>query len=616
MSQPGPVDEPGPHRSPDAVGLIARVQRDALAALPTISRLSTYSPRLLRDDVVAGLVLTAVLIPIGMGYAEGAGLPAASGLYATVGALVAYFLVGPSRTLVFAPDSALLPLVAAAVLPLAGGDDGRAVALASALAIIVGALCLAGSIARLGFISDLFSRPTRVGYMNGIALTILVSQLPKALGFATDARDVVGGVTALARGISEGRVVPLAAAIATASLAIILLLRHLAPRWPAVLLAAVGSGALVAVLGLAPQLDVVGEVPRGLPDLGLPAISGADLVELFPAALAIAVVTFTSTSVISRSFSARRGERVDVDHELAALGVVNVAVGLVGGFASGASATRTPVADAAGARTQVAGLVGAIAIVILLVALPGLLSPVPTAGLAAIVVVAALDLFDLRGLARLWRLRPSELVLALVAFLAVILLGVLPGIAAAVGLSLLNFVRRAWRPHDAVLGRVTGSKGYHDIVRHPEARLVPGLVLFRWDAPLFFANAEAFRERTLATVGQQPPPVRWLAIAAEPVTDIDTTAADMLDDLVGALARRGVELHFAELKGNAKDRLRAYGIFGRLGEDHFHPTVGSVVKSYLAAHPEVRWRDWEDDLASGAPGEPGKPGVGRPAGEA
>jgi len=591
------------------------------AALPTIARLREYSPGWFRDDVVAGLTLSALLVPVGMGYAEAAGLPAIAGLYATIGALVAYFLVGPSRILVFGPDSALLPLVAAAVVPLAGGDPARAIALAAALAAMSGVLCLGAAVARLGFVTDLLSRPIRVGYMNGIALTILVGQLPKMLGFSVSANDVAGGIVGLGRGIADGKTVPLALLLGGASLALILGLRRVSRRIPGVLLAVVGAGLVVYLAGLSPQLKVVGEVPRGLPDIGIPAVSWSDLLTLFPTALGIALISFADTSVISHAFAARRGERVDADRELAALGVVNVAAGLVGGFASSGSATRTPVAEQAGSRTQVTGLVGAGVIVLLLVVVPGLLAPVPTAALAAVVVSAALSLFDLEGLRRLWRQRRSELGLALVAFLAVTLFGALPGIGVAVGLSLLNFVRHAWRPHDAVLGRVTNYKGYHDIERHPDARLVPGLILYRWDAPLFFANADLFREHVLDVVDHAPPPARWLAVTSEPMTDIDTTAADMLDELVTELARRGVELHFAEMKGHVKDRLRTYGLFDRLGADHFHPTVGSVVKAYLARHPDVAWRDWEDEplppngegAAAGGSPAPGPPVAGLPA---
>ncbi len=587
-------------------------------AFPTIARLGSYSRADVRHDLIAGLALTAVLVPVGMGYAEAAGLPAIAGLYASIGALVAYFLVGPSRILVVGPDSSLIPLVAAAVVPLAAGNPDRAVALAGALALMAGAMCIGAALARLGFITDLLSGPIRVGYMNGIALTILVGQLPKLLGFSVDAGDVVGGLAELVQGVAAGKVVPLAAIVGVASLALILGLRAVSRQLPGGLLAVVVAGLAVAVFGWSAELGVVGEVPRGLPAVRVPAVAWDDLVALFPTAFAIALISFADTSVISRSFAARRGEHVDPDRELGALGVVNVAVGLVGGFASSGSATRTPVAEASGSRTQVTGLVGALAIVLLLVAVPGILATVPIAALAAVVVAAALGLFDPSGLRRLWRQRRSELGLAVVAFLGIIVFGALPGIALAVGLSLVNFIRRAWRPHDAVLGRVANYKGYHDLERHPEGRQVPGLVLYRWDAPLFFANADLFRERALEVVDEVPGPVRWLAVASEPMTDIDTTAADMLEELITELARRGVELHFAELKGHVKDRLRVYGVFDRLGADHFHPTIGSAVRAYLARHPDVTWLDWEDEPrppehepGGGPAGAAGSSGPGR-----
>jgi MFS superfamily sulfate permease-like transporter len=236
------------------------------------------------------------------------------------------------------------------------------------------------------------------------------------------------------------------------------------------------------------------------------------------------------------------------------------------------------------------------------------------------VVAAAISLADIEGLRHLWRLRRTELGLGVIAFVAVIVFGALPGILVAVGLSLLNFIRRAWRPYDAVLGRVPNYKGYHDIRRHPEARLVPDLTLYRWDAPLFFANAQSFREHVLDIVESAPFPPRWFAVASEPITDVDTTAADMLEELITELARRGTELHFADLKGRVKDRLRVYGIYDRLGADHFHPTVGSVVRAYLAANPDVEWLDWEDEpvppesAANGGPATSGDPGVRPPAG--
>jgi len=596
------VDPPEVHSPPET-----RPPRDprsvAVRALPILAALRGYGLDSFRADLVAGIVLSALLVPAGMAYAQAAGLPAITGLYATVGPLVAYFLVGPSRILVLGPDSALIAPIAATIIPLAGGDAGRSVALAAALALMVGAICVGAAAARLGFLTDLLSRPVRVGYINGIALTVIVSQVPKLLGFSVDASDFLGESIGIVRGVVDGRVVPVALVIGGGALVMMLVLRRVSRRLPGILIAVILATLAVTVLGLANQLTVVGAVPRGFAATGIPAVSLADLLALVPGALGIALIAFTDTSVISRTFAARRGDSVDPDHELVALGVANVAGALIGGFPVSSSATRTPVAEAAGARTQVTGLVGAVVVVLLLVVEPGLLTNLPSTALAAIVIAAALSLFDLSGAGRLLRLRRSEFGLSIVSFLGVVLFGVLPGIGIAVGLSLLDFIRHAWRPHDAVLGRVPNYKGYHDIERHPDALQVPGLLLYRWDAPLFFANADLFRIRALAVVRGVEPPVRWLVVSAEPVTDVDTTAADALDELITDLARAGVELHFAEMKGHVKDRLRDYGVYQRMGDTCFHPTVGTAVKAYLAGHA-VAWVDWEDSVATPRAADP------------
>ncbi len=565
--------------------------------LPFLAAFGGYGPSSFRADLVAGIVLSAIMVPAAMGYAQAAGLPAITGLYATVGPLVAYFLVGPSRVFVMGPDSALIAPMAATIVPLAGADAGRSVALAAALAAMVGAICVAAAAARLGFLTDLLSRPVRIGYMNGIALTVIVSQVPKLLGFSVSSSDFLGESTGIAQGVVAGSVVPVALVVGVGSLAVIVVARRISRRIPAVLVAVVLATLVVSAFGLASQVAVVGDVPRGFAAAGIPAVSLADLLALVPGALGIALLAFTDTSVNSRTFNARRGESVDPDQELAALGVSNIASGILGGFPISSSATRTPVAETAGARSQVTGLVGAGVVVILLVAAPGLLTNLPSAALAAIVITAALSLFDVGGVRRLLHLRRSEFGLSIVSFLGVAVFGVLPGIGIAVGLSLLNFIRHAWRPHDAVLGRVAYYKGYHDVARHPDARQVPGLLLYRWDAPLFFANADLFRDRARAVVRRADPPARWLVVSAEPVTDIDTTAAEALDGLITDLARGGTELHFAQLKGHVKDRLRAYGIYERLGDAAFHPTVGMAVRAYLFGHP-VPWVDWEDEAGS------------------
>ncbi len=554
--------------------------------LPLVAVLRRYERAWLWNDLVAGLVLTAILVPVGMGYAEAAGLPAIYGLYATIVPLVAYAVFGPSRILVLGPDSALAAFIAAAVLPHAGGDPRRAVALAGLLAVLTGLLCIAGGLARFGFITDLLSKPVRYGYLNGIALTVLVGQLPKLLGFSSSGHSLPQEVASLVRGIEDGRIRWTALAIGLSCLAVILGLRRWAPRFPGPLVAVAGATIAASTLELAANagLSVVGPLPQGLPAFQLPAFSLADARALFPNALAIALVAFADMSVLSRTFALRGRYEVDPDQELIALGAANVAAGLFQGFPISSSASRTPVAEAAGARTQLTGVVGAACIALLLILAPRLLQDLPHAALGAVVIAACLALVEVPGVARLYRLRPGEFVLSIVCFLGVALLGVIQGIFVSVGLALLGFIWRAWQPYDAVLGRVDGLKGYHDVSRHPEARRIPGLVLFRWDAPLFFANAETFHEHVLRAVAEAPTPTRWVVVAAEPVTDVDTTAADQLAELDRELEEAGIEICFAEMKGPVKDRLKRYGLFTKLGVENFFPTIGQAVDAYRARH--------------------------------
>jgi len=562
---------------------------------PGLALLRGYSNASFARDAAAGLALTAVLVPVGMGYATAAGLPAINGLYATIVPLLAYALFGPSRILVLGPDSALAALIAATVLPLAAGDAARAVSLAGLLAILSGALCILAGIARLGFITDLLSKPIRYGYVNGIALTVLIGQLPKLFGFPASGDSLVQQTAGVARGLLDGRVNPTAGAIGLCCLATILGARRWAPRIPGVLVAVLGATLAVSLFDLAAGagVAVVGPLPQGLPAFQAQLPSPDQWGKLLAGAAAIALVSFADMSVLSRTFALRGGYAVDQNQELVALGAANVAAGLFQGFSVSSSASRTPVAESAGARTQITGVVGALAVALLLLFAPNLLRDLPVAALGAVVIAASLSLVDIRAIERLYHLRRSEFALAIVCFLGVALLGVIPGIFAAVGLSLLAFVWRAWRPYDAVLGRVDGLKGYHDISRHTDARRIPGLVLFRWDAPLFFANAEIFLEHVLRAVATAPTPTRWIVVAAEPVTDVDITAADALAELDEKLHQAGIEMCFAEMKGPVKDHLKRYGLFTKLGTENFFPTIGQAVDRYLELHP-VEWRDWED----------------------
>jgi len=565
--------------------------------LPGLQTLRHYEATWLRHDLAAGLVLTAMLVPVGIAYAVASGVPGICGLYATIVPLLAYALFGPSRILVLGPDSSLASLILAIVLPLSAGDAGRAVALAGALAVAAGLWCLLAALLHLGFVTELLSKPIRYGYMNGIALTVLLGQLPTLFGLSVHAEGPLGSMRAFARLVWAGGANPAALAVGAATLALILgLRRH--PRVPGLLIALVGATLAVAVFGLDRHgVSVLGSLPRGLPAFTLPWIAVDDLAAVLAGGAAVALVAFADTSVLSRTYAARAGVRADPNQEVLALGIANLAAGLFQGFPVSSSASRTPVAEAAGARTQATGVVGAFAVAALLVLAPDLLRHVPHCALAAVVIASALGLFEVADLRRIHRIQRWEFWLSIACFAGVVALGAIAGIGLAILLALIEFVWDAWRPHSAVLGRAEGLKGYHDILRHPEARVIPGLVLFRWDAPLFFANAEWFHNRALDAVAASPTPVRWLVVAAEPVTSVDVTAADMLAELDETLQFAGIELCFAEMKGPVKDKLKRFGLFARLGEAFFFPTVGEAVSSYLRTHA-VDWTDWEDASAS------------------
>jgi high affinity sulfate transporter 1 len=548
--------------------------------LPGFGVLQGYQAAWLRHDILAGLVLTTILAPAGVAYAQASGIPPVYGLYATIGALLAYAVVGPSRILVLGPDSALAALIAAVVLPLAAGNGERAAALGSSMALVVGILCAVAGLGRLGFITELLSKPIRYGYMNGIALTVLVGQLPKLFGFSAGGGGFLTELQGFVQGLTAGAMNLVALAIGLGTLCIILALK----RWrqfPGILLAVAAAAAVVAVfdLGARAGVSVLGPLPQGLPRPALPAITWADLPPVLLGSVAVALVAFADTSVLSRTYAAKIRTAVNPSQELVALGTTNLVAGLFQGFPVSSSSSRTPVAEAAGARTQLTGVVGALAIGVLLVAAPNLLQALPEAALAAVVIASAIGLFVVRDLQRIYRIQRWEFWLSMLCFAGVALLGAVPGIGIAVVLAVIEFLWDGWRPHSAVLGRVDGVKGYHDITRYPQARLIPGLVLFRWDAPLFFANAELFAEQVL--------------VAAEPVTSVDVTAADMLTELDNTLRGLGIELAFAEMKDPVKDKLKRFGLFAHWGDGLFFATIGEAVGSYVDAY-DVDWLDWSE----------------------
>jgi len=593
------VSDLDPALPPPEPGRVPRAHRTGERAaltrwLPGLTVLREYRIAWLRHDVAAGLVLTTMLVPVGIAYAVASGVPGIYGLYATIVPLLAYALFGPSRILVLGPDSSLAAVILAVVVPLSGGDPLRAVALAGMMAVVSGTLCILAGVARLGFVTELLSKPIRYGYMNGIALTVLVSQLPKLFGFSSGGEGPLTRLWAFGEALAAGKTNWTALAIGAGTLATILLLKR-NPRLPGILIAVVAATTVVGAFDLSAtaSVSVLGPLPQGLPGFAVPWIGYDDIVPVLLGGSAVALVSFADTSVLSRSYAARTGSYVDPNQEMIGLGAANLAAGFFQGFPISSSSSRTPVAEAAGAKTQLSGVVGALAVALLLVAAPDLLRHLPSSALAAVVIASAIGLIEIADLRRIWRIQRWEFWLSIGCLAGVAVLGAIPGIGLAIVIAVIEFLWDGWRPHSAVLGRAEGVKGYHDISRYPDARQIPGLVLFRWDAPLFFANAELFQQRVLDAVENAPTPVSWLVVAAEPVTSVDVTAADMLADLDRTLHEAGIELCFAEMKDPVKDKLKRFGLFARLGEETFFPTIGTAVASYLQSH-KVDWVDWEE----------------------
>ncbi len=460
--------------------------------------------------------------------------------------------------------------------------------------MFVGVIGILAGLARFGFLAELLSAPVRYGYLNGIAVTIIVSQLPKALGFSVDAQTLFGTLRDLGSGIADGATNGWALGLAAAALATIVGLRRLLPRVPGTLIAVVAGIVATIAFGLADHgVRLVGDLPSGFPRPRLPDFGWQSISRLTGAALGIAFVAFADTSVLARVYADKRAAHVDANQELVALGLANVAAGLFQGMPVSGSQSRTPVAEAAGARTQLTGVTAAVLLLGLLVGAPGAFRNLPQPVLAAVVVAAALRIFTIGPLVRLAAIRRSEFLLGVAAFLSVAVLGAINGVVVAIALSLLNFMRKAWKPHTAELVRVDGLKGYHDSERHPEGRRIDGLLLYRFDAPMFFANARFFVEDVLARVDRSPTPIRVVLVTAEPITDVDTTAAEAIAELVRDLSTRGAALRFAELKGHVRERMQAYGLVELVGAGHFARTTGEGVRTYVT-DAGVDWVDWED----------------------
>ena len=454
-----------------------------------------------------------------------------------------------------------------------------AIALAGMLALMVGLINLGAGVAKLGFVADLLSMPVRVGYLAGLAITIFVGQLPKLFGFSTDAGNFIEEILVFLTNLDQTNIYALS--VGLLCLIIILGLKQWLPRWPGILIAVVAAIVATVVFDLvAKGVSIVGVLPQGFPMPSFPAVQISDLPVLAAGAFGMSLVAIGDTISTSAGFAARRGDEVDPDQELVGIGSANILAGLFQGFPVSTSGSRTAVAEQSGAKTQLTGVVAALAVLCMLLFIPGLVQNMPQPALAAIVISASISLFDLAELRHFWKIRKSEFLLALACILGVVFVGVLEGIVIAVALSVIQFFERAWRPYSAVLGKPTEIPGYHDIERHPDAKQIPGLLMIRWDAPLFFANANLFRQRVRNLVKQADPTPVWVLVTAEPVTDIDITAAEILGELDLELNAANIHLAFAEVKDPVKDKIIKYGLLEYIDQRHFYPTIEVAVKEF------------------------------------
>ena len=548
--------------------------------VPGVAAFRTYQRQWLSDDLVAGLVLAAILVPQGMAYAELAGLPAVTGLYTTMACLIAYAVMGPSRVLVLGPDSSVSPLIFAAIAPLvvAADDPAKAITLAGMMALFVGVIEIGLGVGRLGFVADLLSKEVQVGYMNGLAVTIIVGQLPKLCGFSTDADGFVDELRAFVSGFDQRNSTALAVGVLT--IVVLLVLPHFSRTVPAVLVAVVGATVVTALFDLA--IPTVGALPRGLPRPQLPWTDLSDVPPLLAAAAGITLVSLTDTIATSTSFAARRGDEVDANQEMVGIGSANVAVAFFQGFAVSTSGSRTAVAEQAGAKTQLTGVVGAVAVGLLVVLFPSVLADLPQATLAGVVICAALSLADVAALVRYWRVRKSALILSLVTTAGVIFFGVLQGIVAAVVLSVLLFFHRNWWPHGELLGELDGE--WHAVRGTPAAATRPDVVVYRWEAPLFFANCSIFRQQLRHHVRRYRP--KWVILQCEAITDIDVSAADMLERLDLELNGEGVHVAFVELRTRLRELLDRYGLLSTLDREHFYDSIPEALAAIDAGEAD------------------------------
>ena len=555
-------------------------ERQALLrrSIPLSAHVRGYGPAPARRDLLAGATVAALAIPAGMAYAQLAGVDPIVGLYALLLPAVAYALLGSSRQLSVGPEGSISALVGAAILPLAVAGTGASAELAAMLALMVAACFAIAWAARLGWAADYLSRPVLVGYIHGIAAILVIGQLGKLLGVDVDERDPMRQLVEALGDIPEANGETLA--VSALALGVLLPLHFIAPRLPAALLVVVLAIVASNTFDLADHgVAMVGDIPSGLPDLAIPSPSMSDFAQLAPAALGIFLVAFAQAILTARSFAGRHGEHIDVRQEMLALAAANASAGVSGGMAVGASGSRTAVNDELGASSQVSGLVAAGVVVLVLLFLTGPIADLPTAVLGAVIVGAALSLVEPAAWRELAASDRVELAIAAVATAGVLLAGVLQGIAFAIGLSIVDVVRGSARPHDAVLGWVESLGRYADVSVHRDAVVTPGVVVYRLDDRLFFANARYFKGRAHEAVRGAPTRARWLVFDAEAVSQVDTAGLTALSDLADELRGQGVQLAVARMKSPIYRRLDDAGVTAKIGAEHFYGTVKTAVQA-------------------------------------
>lgn len=583
MSPDGDGPAPDPFARPEKAPPLQRW-------VPISAHVRRYRSATLRHDAVAGVTVAALAIPASMGFAEVAGVPPVAGLYALLLPVVAYAVLGTSRQLVVGPEATSAALVATAVAPLAGGDPAAFLALASALAVLVGVGFLLARLVRLGWIADYLSRAALVGFVHGVAVILVCGQLAKLTGIPVAADTPLGQVVDLVQGRAELSVATLATGLV--SLAFLFGLRRVAPKAPGPLFLVVGAIVIASVASLEDHgVASIGTIPSGLPSIGLPHVGLGDVLHLVPAALGITFAVYSSTILTARSFAGRHGQHVVANQELLALGVANLGAGISQSFPIGNSNSRTAVNDQMGVETQASGLVAALSVGLVLVFLTGPMSQLPAAVLAAVIVYAAASLVDLAEWRALRAVSKGDVVIALAALVGVVVVGVLEGILVAVVLSIVDVVRRSARPHDAVLGYVPRLGRFADVSLHPSARRPPGVVVYRLDDRLFFANANYVEGRVREAVEGAPDDVEWFVFDAEGLVGMDSSGAEALDAIRAELARGGISFAVARLKAPVRERFDAGGLTDAIGTDRFYGTIREAVDAIRPG-----WREgWQDD---------------------